>query len=222
MGIRQEEKESDEDYLDRVDEILLMGDPVGDDLQLHAVLNGQKPDSWIFRNMTKDFPKTYAEFCRRAGELITRQKVLAQRLGGKVEEGKAQASSSEKKKHFPAKKTGGNYKAHGNFQKFERAKGVEVQIVDKLIETPAFVLNAMQHSGKKLLKKPHPIKATQKELDFDRFCHFHDSPGHNTSQCRNLLRQLWKLFEEGKLNEYVCRPPPCQDNHGQNHQQREN
>ncbi|KAL8522055.1 hypothetical protein ACS0TY_012271 [Phlomoides rotata] len=118
MGIHQEDKETDEEYLDRVDEILLMGDPVGDELQLHAVLNGLKPESRIFRNMTKDFPKTYADFRRRAGELITRHKVLAQRLGGKTDEGKTQASSSEKKKHYPAKKTGGNYKAPRNFQKF--------------------------------------------------------------------------------------------------------
>ncbi|KAL8544548.1 hypothetical protein ACS0TY_004934 [Phlomoides rotata] len=76
MGIRQEKKETDEEYLDWMDEILLMGDPVGDDLQLHAALNGLKPDSRIFCNMTKDFPKTYADFHRRAGELITRQKVL--------------------------------------------------------------------------------------------------------------------------------------------------
>ncbi|KAL8512403.1 hypothetical protein ACS0TY_018766 [Phlomoides rotata] len=109
-----------------------MGDPVGDELQLHTALSGLKPDSRMFRNMSKNFPATYTKFCRRAGDQITKQRVLAQRLGEQKED-KVEAPkkpSSNKKVNNRAKKAG-NYKAPGSFKKFED-NDLETKLVNKI------------------------------------------------------------------------------------------
>ncbi|KAL6567901.1 hypothetical protein OROGR_001569 [Orobanche gracilis] len=46
-------------------------------------------------------------------------------------------------------------------------------------------------------------------LDLNKFCAYHQSTGHNTIQCRDLLKQLRKLFDEGRLDGLVTRPEPC-------------
>ncbi|KAL8530829.1 hypothetical protein ACS0TY_007750 [Phlomoides rotata] len=131
MGINQGVEKSDEDYLDRIDEIFLMGNPVGDELQLHAALSGLKMDSHMFRHMTKSYPISYADFSHRAGDLITRQKVLAQRLGEVKDEGKAKTSSSDKKhNNYRARKANNSSKVLGTFKRIN--EGIEVQIVNKL------------------------------------------------------------------------------------------
>ncbi|KAL8464668.1 hypothetical protein ACS0TY_034245 [Phlomoides rotata] len=209
MGIRQGKKETDEEYLDRVDEIILRGEPVGDKVQVHAALTGLKPDSHMFRTMSKNFPATYADFRRQAGDLITRQKVLAQRLGdhkGEEEEVVAPKTPSDKKVNTHNQK-GGNAKATGSFKKFED-KEHEDKVVNKIGRSAAKVFSAIQKSGKDLLTPPNPIKSGYNDLDQRKYCYFHGSAGHNTSQCRDLLRQLWRLFEEGKLNDFVQKPPP--------------
>lgn len=74
MEIRQGKKKSDEAYLDCLDEVLLIGEPVGDELQLHTALSGLRPKSHMFWHMTKNYTTSNAEFRRRTVELITRQK----------------------------------------------------------------------------------------------------------------------------------------------------
>lgn len=59
------------DDLDCIDKIILTGEPVGDKLQLHTALSGLRPDSCMFRRMTKNYPTSYIEFRHRAGDMIT-------------------------------------------------------------------------------------------------------------------------------------------------------
>ncbi|KAL8525058.1 hypothetical protein ACS0TY_014604 [Phlomoides rotata] len=155
MGIRQGKNETDKEYLDRVDEIIFIGKHVGDELQLHAVLIGLKIDSHMFCSMSKNFPATYAKFCCRAGDQITRQRVLFQRLGEQNEEEVVapKMPSSKKKANSRAKK-GGNYKAPGSFKKFE----------DNNLETK---LTARRLKKEKKLKRPMSSSSPRKDLVLD-------------------------------------------------------
>ncbi|KAL8479383.1 hypothetical protein ACS0TY_026307 [Phlomoides rotata] len=123
MRVKQWKDESDEDYLDRIDEIFLMGNPVGDDLQLHTALSGLKAKSRMFKHMTKDYPISYADFRRQAGDMITRQKIIASRLGEVEDDGKAKASSPKKKfSNHRSRRTSSSSRAPGTFQKISRLR----------------------------------------------------------------------------------------------------
>lgn len=50
-------------------------------------------------------------------------------------------------------------------------------------------------------------------LNPNKYCHYHRAIGHNTSECRDLLRQLWKLHKDGRLDEFVKRPQGKEDQH---------
>ncbi|KAL8548184.1 hypothetical protein ACS0TY_007490 [Phlomoides rotata] len=77
--------------------------------------------------------------------MITRQKILALRLGEVEDEGKAKASSPGKKfSNHRSGRTGNGSRAPGTFQKF--TEDIEVQLVDKLKRSPAYVFHVMQRS----------------------------------------------------------------------------
>lgn len=56
--------------------------------------------------------------------------------------------------------------------------------------TPGHVFN--QIKDRELLGPSRRIKESGKKNP-NKFCAYHEAKGHNTSECRDLLRQLWRL-----------------------------
>ncbi|KAL6570531.1 hypothetical protein OROGR_000081 [Orobanche gracilis] len=81
----------------------------------------------------------------------------------------------------------------GNFKAFE---DIQVHLLRELDLSPEYILTAIK--DRDWLTKPKPIRDNG-HLDRNKFCAYHKSSGHNTSQCRDLLRQLWRLFEAGSI-----------------------
>lgn len=53
-----------------------------------------------------------------------------------------------------------------------------------------------------LYRKPAPLNAYQSK-DKSKYCEFHQSTGHNTSDCRQLREEIELLIKEGYLTEWV-------------------
>lgn len=75
----------------------------------------------------------------------------------------------------------------------------------------AYIFNAIR--DRQILALPRKMMKKIDKLNPNKHLTYHDNIGHNTRECQDLLRQLWKLFEEGKVNEFV---KPIQTNNQRN------
>ncbi|KAL8523774.1 hypothetical protein ACS0TY_013661 [Phlomoides rotata] len=57
------------------------------------------------------------------------------------------------------------------------------------------------------LSVPRKIYTEKNKLNKRKLCSYHGDIGHFTSECRDLLWQLWKFYEDGKLAEFVNKQP---------------
>lgn len=59
-----------------------------------------------------------------------------------------------------------------------------------------------QIKDQQLLGPARRIKDNSKQNP-NKYCHYHEGTGHNTSECRDLMRQLWRLYEYNLLDEFI-------------------
>lgn len=54
-----------------------------------------------------------------------------------------------------------------------------------------------------MLDPPHKIIKHKGKQNPSKKCHYHNGIGHNISKCMDLLRQLWKLYKDKMMDEFV-------------------
>ncbi|XP_052204036.1 uncharacterized protein LOC127809312 [Diospyros lotus] len=54
--------------------------------------------------------------------------------------------------------------------------------------------------------RPNPIRTPNKFKNKDKFCAYHNEPGHITSECWALKDAIEELIKRGRLHDYVVRP----------------
>lgn len=55
-------------------------------------------------------------------------------------------------------------------------------------------------------RKPRPKESTEEKKRNGKYCHFHESYGHNIEKCRHLHDAIEKLIRQNKLQEFVKDP----------------
>lgn len=57
-----------------------------------------------------------------------------------------------------------------------------------------------------MLYPPQKIIKGMGKLNQQKYFHYHEAVGHNTGECRDLLKKLWKLYDDEMLDKFVSRP----------------
>ncbi|KAL6539098.1 hypothetical protein OROGR_011747 [Orobanche gracilis] len=160
MKISQGKNEKDETYIDRMDEAVLMGEPISDELAL--ILSwGFIGHSPMFRHLNKNFPITYTMFRARAADFLARQKMLTLRRGKWATGEKKTFSAELNKVSVKVKKA--IKKTPGDFRAFEN---IEVHLLHELSLTPSHILTTIK--DRDWLPKPKPIRDNG-HLDRNKF-----------------------------------------------------
>lgn len=63
-----------------------------------------------------------------------------------------------------------------------------------------------QIKDRKILSLHQKIVRDIGRLNLNKYCPYHEVIGYNMNECRDFLRQLWKLYKNGGLDEFVNRP----------------
>ncbi|KAL8527483.1 hypothetical protein ACS0TY_005362 [Phlomoides rotata] len=99
---------------------------VDEDAKIIRVVGGLTLGTKLWKDMNRNWRKTYTEFQERAGVIMSIIEALAREVGGKKEDKMAQAES----KKWTAKKTGGShYKVPDDIKAF--AENVEIKENEK-------------------------------------------------------------------------------------------
>ncbi|KAL8531186.1 hypothetical protein ACS0TY_007985 [Phlomoides rotata] len=124
--------------------------------------------------------------------------VIAQELGDNKE-----MTTTDKKKG--PTKIGGEYKPPGNKRSFAESTKMQENLKKVLSISIDSLYDEVKNRG--WLSAPRKIMQERSKLNKWKYCAYHGDIGHYTSKCRDLMRQLWKYYEDGKLAEFVKKPP---------------
>lgn len=69
-------------------------------------------------------------------------------------------------------------------------------MVEVLRTTPGYINT--QIKDRQLLCLPRKVNKNDEKQIPNKYCHYLEDRGHNTSEYRDLLKQLWRLYEDGK------------------------
>lgn len=148
----------------------------------------------MWQRITVDYLVSYANFRRRASDLIHMSELLESRLSDSKEPAQAESKKS-------TKKIGCHFRTHDNFKQFEES--ISVKLMDVLSMMPIGV--PVQIKDWELLAEPKKFK-DRKGQNPNKFYHYHNDTDHYTSECRHMLKQFWSLYEKGVLDDLVERP----------------
>ncbi|KAL8470422.1 hypothetical protein ACS0TY_033054 [Phlomoides rotata] len=121
--------------------------------------------------------------------------VMAQELGDKSEK----KETTEQKKGWGKK--GGEYKAPGNMISFAESAETHEKLKRILSVSIDSLYDEVKNWG--WLQPPRKIRQDRDKLNKWKYCAYHGDIVHFTSECKDQLHQLWKYYEEGKLEEFV-------------------
>ncbi|GAA0140354.1 hypothetical protein LIER_01718 [Lithospermum erythrorhizon] len=62
-----------------------------------------------------------------------------------------------------------------------------------------------QLEDKRILPKPHKLKAPPNRMDEKKYCEYHKDHGHDIDECRLLKAEIEKLIRRGQLKEFIKR-----------------
>ncbi|KAL8548386.1 hypothetical protein ACS0TY_007633 [Phlomoides rotata] len=210
-NIRQLVGETDREYLDRFDHILFEGEMVDEDAKIIGVVGGLTMGSKIWKDMNRHWTKTYAEFRECAGVIMSIMETLALEMGAKEEK---KVTTAESKKWSSKKVGGSEYKAPDNIKasatvKAEARAAECKELKENLDRVLSVKIDTVYNNIKdrSWLSQPRKIFADESKFNKRRFCSYYGNIGHFTSECRDLLRQLWKFYEDGRLTEFVNKQP---------------
>ncbi|KAL2479481.1 Uncharacterized protein Adt_32447 [Abeliophyllum distichum] len=83
----------------------------------------------------------------------------------------------------------------------DNVKSKEKDLKTERKESPKKALE-FQHSGKDILKKPIPIRASSSELNQRKYCRYHQSAGHDTDDCQDLKGEIESLIRRGSRRQH--------------------
>ena len=141
-------------------------------------------------NSLDKFYKKADEFIRLESLSTTSKVVAAQANNNNVPSNKRESESQKRENE------GG--KNQGNEKKPRRFNPSDFT---PLIDTPRNIFFAT----KDVVRYPKPPEMTRGAKRNGKFCQFHNQPGHDTDQCRQLKKVIEELLEQGKLQQYVKR-----------------
>ncbi|KAL8533077.1 hypothetical protein ACS0TY_009359 [Phlomoides rotata] len=170
---------------------MLEGEQVDEDAKIIGVVGGLTIETELWKSMNKEWPKTYVEFRERAGVIVTMAEVIFQEMGDKKD--------TDQKKGTDKK--GGDYKPPGNMRSFTESAETQENLKKVLSISVDALYDEVENRG--WLSAPRKIIQERSKLNKWKFCAYHGDIGHYTSECRDLLRQLWNFYEDGKLTEFV-------------------
>lgn len=76
MNTQQGEKELDRSYVKRINKLILKDEPLGDEAKLLGAVSGLKKWTKLWGRMTTVYPINYADFRRRASNIIHTAELL--------------------------------------------------------------------------------------------------------------------------------------------------
>lgn len=118
----------------------MQGERLVDEAKVMGVVGGLRINTNLWKTMNIDYPKSYAEFRHRAGNLISSAELLAQRM---EDQGTNDANKLSAKLDKPYRKLGATYKAPWSFKPFDDGS-FEVKLLEVLIVAPDQVYNAIK------------------------------------------------------------------------------
>ncbi|KAL8547177.1 hypothetical protein ACS0TY_006769 [Phlomoides rotata] len=92
-------------------------------------------------------------------------------------------------------KKGGEYKSPGNMRSFAESAKTQKNLKKVLSISIDTLYDEVKNRGER------------SKLNKWKYCAYHGDIDHYTSECRDLLWKLWKYYEDGKLAEFVKKPP---------------
>lgn len=125
-------------------------------------------------------------------EIIHNNELLASRL---IE----QEEGSEPKKNN--RRSSAQYKEPRNFKLF--GEGIGVKLVKVLNTSPGQVFN--QIKDRNMFDPPRKVVRDMGRLKPNTYCYYHKAIGLTRANAGLLLRQLWKLYKDERLDEFVKR-----------------
>ena len=142
-------------------------------------------------------PNSLEKFYKKADEFI-RLESRPVPVKAVLEKAEDNTVAPRKNESVGQKRENNNGKKQSNLKKPRSFKPSEYT---PLSDMPEHIYLAIKDSVD--LPKPIPLRTGKKAIQSGKFCRFHNQPGHETDECRQLKNLIEELLRENKLQQFV-------------------
>ena len=195
MDIRQKEGESLKSYIQRFMQAASRAKSVDDEGKMMAITAGVRPQTDLWKSLSKNGVKTTQEFLDRADKYIKLEEALgnegksspdSKKNDSKKDNNsnKKWASSSKENKNKRPQESTSNDNKRPKYLKYEP----KFTNYTALVSTRGEMLQATVNDAP--YKKPPAIRKDMSRRDTTKFYRFHNDYGHDTNECNHLKDEI--------------------------------
>ncbi|XP_039137116.1 uncharacterized protein LOC120274646 [Dioscorea cayenensis subsp. rotundata] len=187
LTIKQEEKESMKDYVERFRATTLEVQDLQAIVAISGMLQGTRSRDFQ-KSLSLDQPLTLRDLFSQANKFILSEDVMRHINAG-----------NRDKKRKDRDETNDEGRKTGRGNEHRQVPKLKFENFTPLSQPRSTILASIEGSG--LLIFPPKVNKTMGKF-IDAYCRFHKTHGHSTDRCRELMNEIKSLVRRGKLNRF--------------------